>query len=538
MRRSSRFTVAVLLTVAVVAAAFAVRPAESQTPKAGGTLKIMHREDTPQGFAVHETATISTVWPSSPCFNNLVYFDPLKGKESVDTVIGELAEKWSWQDNYRNLVFFLRKDVKWHDGKPFTSRDVKFTFDMVRDVPGTEGKLRLNPRKDWYANVDAIEAPDAYTVVFRLKRPQPSLLIMLASGYSPVYAAHIPPAQYRTTCIGTGPYKLKEWRHGEFIDYVKNPDYFVKGRPYLDGLRYIIIKERGTRTAALQAGQVDVAMPGETTKAAAEQVKAAVPKIVVTTTATNVTDNIIMNVKKPPFDNQKVRLAVSYAIDRRSLIQAVHQGGAMLGSGMLPAPYGAWPLPEKELLALPGYGKAADMKARAVKLMAEAGFTPQNPLKVEMVTRNIAVYVDMASFVINELKQVGIEANLKQIETAQWHAMATRGDYQIGANLTGLGPDDPDANFYENYGCGSPRNYSGYCNEEVQKLIDAQSAELDPKKRLALIAAIQKKLEDDAGRPVLSWRIDYFTVWPHVKNMIPHQSIFNFGRFQEVWRDG
>ena len=168
MRRSSRFTVAVLLTVAVVAAAFAVRPAESQTPKAGGTLKIMHREDTPQGFAVHETATISTVWPSSPCFSNLVYFDPLKGKESVDTVIGELAEKWSWQDNYRNLVFFLRKDVKWHDGKPFTSRDVKFTFDMVRDAPGTEGKLRLNPRKDWYANVDAIEAPDAYTVVFRV----------------------------------------------------------------------------------------------------------------------------------------------------------------------------------------------------------------------------------------------------------------------------------------------------------------------------------------------------------------------------------
>jgi peptide/nickel transport system substrate-binding protein len=372
--------------------------------------------------------------------------------------------------------------------------------------------------------------------VFRLKRPQPSLLVMLASGYSPVYAAHIPPAQYRTTCVGTGPFKLKEWRHGEYIDYVKNPDYFVKGRPYLDGLRYVIVKERGTRTAALQAGQLDVAMPGETTKAAAEQIKAAVPKIVVTTTATNVTDNIIMNVKKPPFDNQKVRLAVSYAIDRRALIQGVHQGAGILGAGMSPGPYGVWGLPEKELLALPGYGKPADMKARARALMAEAGVT--TPLKVEIVTRAIAVYVDMASFVINELKQIGIEATLKQIETAQWHAMATRGDYQIGANLTGLGPDDPDANFYENYGCGSPRNYSAYCNEEIQKLIDVQSAELDPKKRLALIATIQKKLEDEAARPVLSWRLDYFTVWPHVRNMVPHQSIFNFGRFQEVWRDG
>ena len=97
-----------------------------------------------------------------------------------------------------------------------------------------------------------------------------------------------------------------------------------------------------------------------------------------------------------------------------------------------------------------------------------------------MVTRAIAIYLDMASFVINELKQVGIEATLKQIETAQWHAMATRGDYQIGANLTGLGTDDPDANFYENYACGSPRNYSQYCSEEVMKMFDRQSPGAGP----------------------------------------------------------
>ena len=91
--------------------------------------------------------------------------------ETPDTIVGELAEKWSWQDNYRNLVFFLRRDVKWHDGQPFTSKDVKFTFDLVREAPEAAAKLRLNPRKDWYANVEAIEAPDPYTVVFRLKRP-------------------------------------------------------------------------------------------------------------------------------------------------------------------------------------------------------------------------------------------------------------------------------------------------------------------------------------------------------------------------------
>jgi peptide/nickel transport system substrate-binding protein len=538
MYRPLRSTLALLLALSLIGGVLAVRPAESQAPKTGGSLNVMLREDLSQGFAIHETATISTVWPASPCFNNLVFFDPLKRQESVDTIIGELAEKWSWQDNYRNLVFMLRKGVKWHDGQPFTSKDVKYTFDLVREAPDAGAKLRLNPRKDWYANVEAIETPDAHTVVFRLKRPQPSLLMMLASGYSPVYAAHIPAAQYRTTCVGTGPFKLKEWRHGEFVEYVKNPDYFVKGRPYLDGLRYIVIKERGTRTAALQAGQLDVAMPGETTKAAAEQIKAAVPKVVVTPFSTNVTDNIIMNIKKPPFDNPKVRLAVSYAIDRRGLAQAVHQGGALLGAAMAPRPHGVWGLLENDLNALPGYGKPADMKAQARKLLAEANFGPQNPLRVEMVTRAIALYVDMASFVINELKQVGIEASLKQIETAQWHAMATRGDYQIGANLTGLGPDDPDANFYENYACGSPRNYSQYCDEQVMKMIDAQSQELDQKKRLTQVYAIQKKLEEDAARPILGWRLDYFTIWPHVKNLVPHQSIYNFGRMQEVWRDG
>jgi peptide/nickel transport system substrate-binding protein len=535
MRRSRRIVVA--LSLASIAMLVAVTPALAQTPKYGGHLNLMQREDLPQGFAVHETSTISTSFPSMPCFNNLVVFDQTKRAETVDNLVGELAEKWSWQDNYRNLVFFLRKNVKWHDGQPFSSKDVKFTFDMLREAPDAPAKLRINPRKDWYSNLEAVEAPDASTVVFRLRRPQPGLLVMLASGYTPIYAAHVNPASYRTGCIGTGPFKVKEWRKGEFVDYVKNPDYFIKGRPYLDSLRYVVIKERGTRTAALQAGQLDASFPGETTKTAAEQLKKAVPGLVITPVAQSVSDNIIMNTKKPPFDNPKVRLAVSYAIDRRALITAVHQGGAVPGASQQPKPYGVWGLLDKDLLALPGYGKPEDMKAQARKLLAEAGITAQNPLRVEMSTRAIAIYVDMASFAINELKQVGIEASLKQVETAQWHPMATRGDYQIGANLTGLGVDEPDANYYENYACGSPRNYSQYCSEEVMKLIEHQSQELNPQKRFQLVSTLQKKVETDAPRPLLDWRLDYFTMWPHVKGLVPHDNIYNFGRMADVWRD-
>jgi peptide/nickel transport system substrate-binding protein len=517
-------------------------PAAGQAPapregKPGGVLKLMHREDLPQGFAIHETATNSVTWPAMPCYSNLVIYDQLKQLERMDTIVPELAERWSWQDNYRNLVFFLRKDVRWHDGKPFTSKDVKFTFDMVREAKDAPAKLRLSPRKEWYTNVDAIEAPDAYTVVFRLKRPQPSLLAMLASGYSPVWPAHIPPAEHRVRCIGTGPFKFKEWRRGEFVELQKNPDYFVKGRPYLDGLRYVIIVERGTRVAALQTGQIEVAYPGDTTIAMAEQLRAAVPSMVFTQTSTNVSENLLLNTKRPPFDNAKVRRAFSLAIDRRAYTKAVHQGSAIVGAAMSPKPWGAWGLLDKDLILLPGYGKGAEDKARARKLLAEAGFGPGNPLKVDMGTRAIAIYLDFASYVVSELKQVGVEAVLKQIETAQWHPLMTRRDYQAGANLTGLGVDDPDANFYENYACGSPRNYGDYCDELVTKLIDQQSQELDPQKRLTMVWQIQKKLEEDAARPTMGWRVDRFAHWAYVKNLVPHNVVYNCCRLQETWLD-
>src|SRR5215470_17772163 len=120
--RFARRALGAALAVAAIAGAAGL--VQAQTPKTGGALNVTLREDLPQGFATHETSTYSTSFPALPCFSNLVFFDPAKATESMDTIIGELAERWSWQDNYRNLVFFLRKDVKWHDGKPFTSRDV------------------------------------------------------------------------------------------------------------------------------------------------------------------------------------------------------------------------------------------------------------------------------------------------------------------------------------------------------------------------------------------------------------------------------
>jgi peptide/nickel transport system substrate-binding protein len=188
-----------LVALALVSLLTAPATAVAQTARAfapgksGGVLNVMQREDLATGFSIHETATIATIWPAQPCFSNLVIFDPMKAVENAESVIGELAERWSWQDGYRNLVFFLRHDVRWHDGRPFTSKDVKYTFDLVREVPQAPAKLRLNPRKEWYANVEAVEAPDAFTVIFRMKRPQPSVLLMLASKVGRISTASSTP---------------------------------------------------------------------------------------------------------------------------------------------------------------------------------------------------------------------------------------------------------------------------------------------------------------------------------------------------------
>ena len=436
----------------------AASPALGQQPRSGGWLTLRLREDLPQGFAIHESATISTMWPAMPCLSNLVLFDPLKPTHSVDTVIGELAERWSWQENYRKLVFFLRKDVKWHDGKPFSSKDVKSTFDMLREAPEAPAKLRLNPRKEWYANVEVVEALDPLTVVFRLKRPQPSLLLMLASGFTPIYAAHVPAASYRTGCVGTGPFKLKEWRKGEFVEYVKNTEYFVKGRPYLDGLRYLIIAERGTATAALQAGRVDVAFPGETPKGIADQLKKAVPQLVITPVNSSVLDHLILNTRKPPFDNATLRQAVTRAIDRRALITAVYQGGATLGASMVPRPFGVWGMLEADLRGLAGYGNPVDEKAAARRLLGEAGFGPSTPLKLEMTTRNLPAFADLSAFLISELKRVGIDASLKQVESSQLQPLQTRGEFQLGMIEMVL-IQTTRTRTSTSTACGSPRNY-------------------------------------------------------------------------------
>jgi peptide/nickel transport system substrate-binding protein len=535
-RRAPRWGIglAAAWALAALAALAASAPKSASAQKYGGELKVAQRENWPS-LSIHEESTISTLWVAMGMYNNLVLYDPARPAESADQLIGELAESWAWSKDARTLTFKLRRGVVWHDGRPFTSADVKHTLDLVRGV--SSFRLKLNPRKLWYENVQEVATHGDFEVAIALKRPQPGLLGLLAAGSSPIYPAHVDPAELRGRALGTGPFLAKSIKLGEELLVVRNPNYFVKGRPFLDAVRFIVIQSRPARIAALAAGQIDASMPGDNPGNVRDLARSQAPQLVMTAVASGVHANILLNTKKPPFDNLKVRQAVNLAMDRPSVAKSVYQGGLVPGGANLPPPYGDWGLPSEELGSLPGWGDPAANKAEARKLLAAAGFGPSHPLRVVVSTRALDVYVDVATWVIDQLKQVGIESTLEQFESGVWNPKMARRDYQIATNLTGVGAEDPDANYSENYLCSSQRNYTDYCSKDVEELILRQSQETQRGRRLELVREIDRRLQQEGARPILGHILDYYLAWPRVKGYVPHHSLYSNSRLQDVWLD-
>ncbi len=508
-------------------------PAHAQ--KQGGTLRIYHR-DNPPSASVHEEATVSTNLPFMAVFNNLIMYDQTKKLNSLETIVPDLAESWQWDATNTRLTFKLRQGVKWHDGQPFTAKDVKCTIEKLTGKD--KDAFRKNPRSIWYQNVKDVEAPGDFEVTFVLSRPQPALLPMLASGYSPIYPCHVSSRDMRTKPIGTGPFKFAEFKANESIRLVRNPDYWKKGKPHLDAIEMRIIPNRSTRLLAFQAGEFDMTFQMDITHTLLKDVKAGAPNAVCDTGPVYVHRNLIINREAPPFSNPELRRALALSLDRKAMIDILTEGNAVMGGNMLPGPEGQWGMPPEELAKMTGYGNVEANRAEAKKIMEKLGYSASNPLKTKVSTRNIPQYRDPAVLLIDQLKQIYVEAELEVVDTTIWHAKAARKEYTIGLNLTGMSVDDPDPVLYENYACKSERNYTQYCNPEVDRLIDQQSQELDVEKRKRLVWKIEQILNDDLARPVI-FHPRETTCWhPHVKGFVQHHnSIYGNWRFEDTWID-
>ncbi len=524
------------MAAAIALAAVTLAAGAALAQKSGGTLRITHR-DNPPSASIHEEATISTVMPFMSVFNNLVMFDPQSKQNRPDTIVPDLATSWSWGDGGRTLTFKLRSGVKWHDGKPFTSADVKCTWDGL--IGKNEARLRKNPRKSWYFNLQEITVNGDFEVTFHLKDPQPSLLTMLAGAFSPVYPCHVNAAQMRTKPIGTGPFKFVEFKQNEGMKVVKNPDYWKPGLPYLDAIEFTIIPNRSTSVLAFVSGKFDMTFTADLSFPVMKELQAQAPKAVCEYLPTNTQANLLVNREKPPFDDAKIRRVLSLTLDRRAFNDILSEGNSDIGATMLPAPQGLWGMPPEMLATVPGY--SADVAARreeARKIMKELGYGPDKTLKLKVSTRNIPSYRDPAVILIDHLKQVYVEGELEPLDTPMWYARMLRKDYSIGLNVQGVGIDDPDVVFFETFSCGSERNYTNYCNPELEKLFHQQSQMADFEARRKLVWEIDKKLQEDGARPVILHGRGATCWQPYVKGVnLAVNTIYNHWRFETVWLD-
>ena len=523
-----------LRVLAAAGALLLLSSAAALAQKQGGILKIGW-VDSPASMSILEVSTIATERPMMGVFNNLVMYKQDEPQNSPRSIVPDLATGWAWNEEGTELTLPLRQGIRWHDGEPFTAADVKCTFDLL--MGKTKDKLRINPRKSWYVNIAEVTTNGDYEVTFHLKRPQASLLAMLSTGWSPIYPCHVSPQQMRLHPIGTGPFKFVEFKPNESITVTRNPDYWKKGRPYLDGIEYTIIKDVSTRLLAFLAGQHDVYFG--VTIPQLKDVRAQAPQAICEVNIPNVPRNMLVNPTASPFNQPELRRAMTLSLDRKAFNDIINEGQGKIGGVMQPSPEGLWGMPPEVLATLPGYDPdIAKDRAEARKIMETLGYGPDKHLAVAVSTRNVAGYRDPAVILIDQLKEVYIDGELKPLDTTQWYPMLARKDYKVAVNVTETAVDDPDPTFYENYVCGAQRNYTGYCNPEVDKLIDQQSAESDVNKRKQLVWEIERKLAKDDVRPILFYPAAAYCRRPEFKGFVAMvNSIYNNSRFEDLWLD-
>jgi peptide/nickel transport system substrate-binding protein len=522
----------VLAVGPLVFALFMGQTASAQ--KQGGILRVPHF-DSPASMSLLEESTVAANRPMMGVFNNLVMFDQHVPQNSLRDIVPDLATSWAWNEEGTELTLPLRQGVKWHDGTPFTAKDVRCTWDLLTGK--ASDKLRINPRKPWYANLDEVTTNGDYEVTFHLKRPQPSFLALLASGWSPVYPCHVPAREMRTHPVGTGPFKFVEFKPNELIRVARNPDYWKQGLPYLDGIEWPIIKNLSTRTLAFIAGKGDL-LYGVTTPQLPD-IKTQAPQAICEEIIGNVSRNVLVNREQPPFDKGDLRRALSLSLDRQAFIDILYQGSGAIGGAMLPLPEGLWGMPPNILATLPGYDPDVQKnRSEAQAIMEKLGYGPDRRLPVKVSTRDISYYRDPAVILIDQLKEVYIDGELDTVDTTNWYPKIMRKEYALGLNITESGLDDPDPVFYENYVCGASRNYTNYCNPDTDKLVDRQSAESDGDKRRQLVWEIEKKLAEDDARPVLFYPRGAVCWQPQLRGLtLMVSSIYNGQRFEDLWLD-
>ena len=485
----------------LAAGAIALTGIAAQTPISGGVLKFAVSAE-PPNYDCHAQTSFAFIHPVRPHYNTLLKFDTAK----YPAIKGDLAESWNVAKDGLTYTFKLRKGVKFHDGSTFSSQDIKATYDRLRAPPAGVRSVRQAS----YADVASIETPDPLTVVFKLKKQNASMLTNFASPWDCVYSAaklKQDPKFPERNIMGTGPFTFVQHVAGSQWTGRKFEGYFEKGKPYLNG--YVAIFISGAPMVnALAAGEVLAEFRGQSPADRDRLVKTLGGKAVVQETPWVCSLVVTFNTKKKPFDDQRVRKALSLAIDRWAGAEALQKIALVRDVGGILRPGYDLAASEKELVQLPGFSKDINAsRAEARKLLQAAG-VPN--LSFTFTNRNVAMpYVPVGVFLIDQWRQIGVNVKHEQLETRLYLAAQQRDnptfDAALDFNCDFM--DEPNLQLQKYLSHDrSAINYAQQTDRVLDDLFDKQSGELDKKKRYAILREFEKRaLEQAYTVPTIWW---------------------------------
>ena len=484
-----------LLAAALAAIPVAAYAAAAETPVRGGILDFVVGSTVPS-YDGHRESTFGVIHPIRPFYSLLLRVNPDNPMSPTDIICDLCEGKWDLSADGMTYTFNIRKNVKFHDGTPLTSADIKATLDKIifppENIPST--------RQSWYAEVAAVAAPEPYKLVVKMKRPLAAIIPALASPFNFVYSKKDLDTHgynwHKTHINGTGAFMFVQDQPGAFIEGKRNPDFYIEGRPYLDGFRAIQAPKMSVRLQAIRGNRAAAEFRGFPPKAAEELIKAMGNRVTVLRGDVNNIMGVVPNEKKKELQDPRVRQALTLALDRWGSIKYLQEIAIVKTVGGLFFPAHPLAASKKDLQQIPGYTpniKAAQEKAR--QLLKEAG---QEHLKITLWNRAIdQPYKIIGTWHVDEWRKVGIDADQQVVPSGPYYSGLTKSrDFDVSIDFNGQTIVNPTLDVSK-WVCGSGHDYSSCDDKKTGELYHAMLYETDPKKQYEKARAYERYVLGD-----------------------------------------
>jgi len=546
MREKRVFTIVIaILAMGLLSAVFSFA-AEPQGPVRGGNLRVSVVSDAPS-FDSHSSTSGRVLIHAAAVFNGLVRTDPAKEEVTVENVIPDLAESWKISRDGKVYTFLLRRGVKFHDGKPFMAKDVKYSLDKYRDP-------KRSAFASYVAPIEKVEIVDDYTVEVHLRNPYPELLLFLCPPYASIYPEHLKDVDRRTTksLVGTGPFKYKSHVPGKVYLYERNTDYFLKGLPYLDEYTVYILGFDAMVDAFI-GGNLDTCgtlryyLDNDRTQVL--KVKKYAPEAVTVLEPSGSSRGVYFSFqRKGPWNDVRVRKALAMTLDYQELIIA-GVGGLELnyveGAGLVPF-YLQEALTKQEVAKALGTDRPFDQRiAGAKKLLTEAGYP--NGFNLECIVRTDEKFrVNTALYAADMWKKhLNIEMKVSPLDQALFFTRRDKGDFDIVIDTLNTITGSSIIEFLSSFVTGETVNYGKWSSKEYDTLVQQVVSTQDRTKRLALAREAQTVFY--GALPFINfcgssygtaWRPDLMTGWPAKKGVVIQPVATNWVSIDRIWFEG